>query len=123
MPSTSQMYSQAMHFSGLIDAGIASLRDFAQRYADAEAAYRKAKAEAWARCPRDEAGERDWTAARRESWVDAQTADLRRERDLAEAMKQAALEAVRSRRGQLSAVQTFANAEREEAAFARTGAN
>lgn len=119
MPSTSEMYAQAQHFSQLIDAGIASLRDFAQKYADAEAAYRQGKAEAWVRCPRDEAGERDWTAARREAWVDAQTAELRRERDLAEAMKQAALEAVRSRRAQLSSVQTFANAERAEMELAR----
>lgn len=127
MPTTSEMYERAMHFSGLIDAGIAAMRDLSEQYAQAESDYRKAKAEAWVRCPNDDsgvkAGEREWTAARREAWVDAQCADLRYKRDLAEAMKQSALEAVRSRRGQLSAVQTFANAEREEAAFSRTGAN
>lgn len=125
MPSTSEMFERAMHFSTLIDQGIAAMRELAESYAQAEADYRQAKSEAWVRCPNDDAGvkagEREWTAARREAWVDAQCAGLRYKRDLAEAMKQSALEAVRSRRGQLSAVQTFANAEREEAAFARTG--
>ena len=123
--TTADLYERAMHFSGLIDAGLAAMRDLAEQYASAEADYRKAKSEAWVRCPNDDAGvkagEREWTAARREAWVDAQCADLRYKRDLAEAMKQSALEAVRSRRGQLSAVQTLCNAEREEAAMARTG--
>lgn len=125
MPTTADMYARAMHFSELIDAGIAAMRDLSEKYAQAEADYRKAKAEKWVQCPNDDAGvkagEREWTAARREAWVNAQTADLRYQRDLAEAMKQSALEAVRSRRAQLSAIQTFANAERAEAEFARTG--
>lgn len=124
-PTVPEMYAQAMHFSTLIDQGCAAMREFAEQYANAEATYRKAIAEAWIRCPNDDpsvrSGEREWTAARREAWVNAQCADLRKERDIAEAMKQAALESVRSRRAQLSAVQTFANAHREEAAFVRTG--
>ena len=124
-PTVAEMYAQAMHFSTLIDQGIAAMREFADKYANAERDYRKAKSEAWVRCPLDDpsvkAGEREWTAARREAWVDAQTADLRYARDLAEAMREAAKESVRSRRAQLSSVQTFANAHREEAGLARTG--
>jgi hypothetical protein len=123
--NTPELFEKAMHFSTLIDQGIAAMREHAEAYAQAEANYRKAKSEAWIRCPNDDtgvkAGEREWTAARREAWVDAQCADLRYKRDLAEAMKQSALEAVRSRRAQLSALQTFVNAERAEAEFARTG--
>jgi len=47
--------------------------------------------------------------------------DLRYRRDLAEGLKLSALEAVRSRRGQLSAVQTLASLSKAEAEFARTG--
>lgn len=124
-PTVAEMYAQAMHFSTLIDQGLAAMREYAERYAQTEADYRKAKSEAWIRCPVDDpsvkASEREWTAARREAWVDAQCADLRQARDLADAMRTAAIESVRSRRAQLSAVQTFANAHREEAGLARTG--
>lgn len=114
-PTVSEMYAEAQRFSALIDQGLAAMRDQATAYADAEAAYRKGKSTAWARAPHD------MLAKEREAWVDAETADLRHTRDVAAAMRQTALEAVRSRRGQLSSVQTFANAHREEAAFARTG--
>jgi hypothetical protein len=118
-------FAEAIRLSNLLDSGITALRTASKDVALAENAYRKARSEAWIRCPNDEAGvkagEREWTAARREAWVDAETADLRYKRDVAADMRQSALEAVRSRRAQLSAIQTFANAEREEAAFARTG--
>lgn len=61
------------------------------------------------------------TAKAKEAWVDAESADLRLTRDLAEAEKLAALEALRSRRQQLSSIQTIVNAERVEAEFARVG--
>ena len=111
--------------SRLLDGGIEALREQSHALAEAEANYRKAKAEAWVRCPQDDhgvkAGEREWTAARREAWVDAETADLRRTRDIAEGMRQAALEAVRARRTQVSALQSLLAADRAEAEFARTG--
>jgi hypothetical protein len=122
-----QAANEALRLSHLIDAGIEALREQSTKLADAESAYRKAKAEAWLRCPNDDAGvkagEREWTAARREAWVNAHTADARRERDIADGMRQAALEAVRARRTQVSAIQSLLAAEREEAAFARTGPN
>lgn len=109
--------AQVRHFSDLIDKGIGAIRDETARYAEAERDYRKAKAEAWviARAEHPE-----MLAKEREAWVDAQTADARYLRDLAEGVRQAALEAVRSRRGQLSACQTLANAHIEEAKFERT---
>lgn len=121
----SDAFAEANRLSRLIDAAIEALKNTSVEFARAESDYRKAKAEAWVRCPNDDAGvkagEREWTAARREAWVDADTADLRYKRDLADGMRQAALEAVRSRRAQLSALQTFLNAEKAEADFARTG--
>lgn len=116
---------EVRRLSGLIDGAVRSLRTEAVALADAEHAYRQAKAEAWVRCPTDpdgtKAADRAWTSARREAWVDAETADLRRVRDIAEGTRQAALEAVRARRAQLSAVQSLLAAERAEAEFARTG--
>ena len=110
-----------LRLSRLIDAGIEMSRTQAVELADAENTYRKAKAYAWVQCPKDEPGGREWTAARREAWVDAEVADRRRGRDLAEAMRDAAREAVRARQAQLSAWQTLVRAHQAEAEFARTG--
>lgn len=85
-------------------------------YADAERSYRKAKAQAWVEHPKS----KDTVAAQREAAVDAATADERHARDLADGLRQAALEAVRSRRAQISALQTLVNGYRAEAEFVRT---
>lgn len=119
--------SMAVEFARLsrnLDKGLAAMRTAAIELANAENTYRKQKAEAWVTCPNDaatvRAGEREWTAARREAWVNAHTADARQARDLAEGNRLAALEAVRSRRTQISALQTLLNAHQEEAKFSRT---
>lgn len=109
-------FAEAMRLSGLIDQGIDALKRHAEGLARAEQAYRRGKAQAWAR-----AAGMDMLAKEKEAWVDAESADLRYQRDLEDGMRQAALEAVRSRRTQVSALQTLVNAEREGAAFARTG--
>jgi hypothetical protein len=120
-----ELTAEAFRLSGLIDQGVTALREQSKALATAERNYRRSKAEAWVRCPNDphdrKGGDREWTAARREAWVDAECADLRYERDLAEGMRQAALEAVRARRAQLSALQSILAAERAEAEFARVG--
>lgn len=105
-----------MRLSRLLDSGLTALRDQATEFAEAEREYRRGKGQAWLVAP-------EGTVAVREAWVNENTADLRYRRDLAEGMRQAALEAVRSRRAQISALQTWLNAEKEEAAFARTGPN
>lgn len=112
--------TEMLRLSRLIDAGIEMSREQSYALAEAENVYRKAKAEAWVRCPTDAAGEREWTAKRREAWVDAESAALRKDRDLAEAMRDAAREAVRARQTQLSALQTFLRVAQAEAEFART---
>ena len=112
---------EAQRLSRLIDDGIRALREQSQVLAARERDYRRGKAEAWVRCPRDsDPRARNWSAGRREAWVDAETADLRYERDVADGMRSAALEAVRARRAQLSALQTLLNAHAEEAKFVRT---
>lgn len=119
------MRDEAFRLSKLIDAGVDALRAQARALAVAENEYRKARAEAWLKCPNDppevaRGRTREWTASRREAWVDAHTADLRMERDIAEGLRRAALEAINARRTQLSALQSLLNAHRAEAEFVRT---
>jgi len=97
----------------LIDEGIKSLVSAAHEIAEAEHEYRKAKAIAWTQAP-------SGTVPVRESWVDSETADQKRRVDLAEGMRVASLEAVRSRRQQLSAVQSLLAAHKADADFHRT---
>ena len=104
--------AEAWRLSGLLDKGIAALRDAGVAYAEAEHAYREAKAMAYLET---ESG----TVAEREAHVYAIMGGLRRHRDLADGQKVAALEAVRSRRAQLSALQTLIAAHRAEAELAR----
>ncbi len=99
-----------------IDGGIKSMRQYAREEADAAADYRKGKSEAWVRCP---TGTKDWPAARREAWVDAETAELRRVRDIAAGMSRAAMHAVRARQTQVSSLQSLLSAHRAEAELAR----
>lgn len=106
------LVAEARRISQLIDAGVQALRSSAAELADAEHAYRKAKAEAWVVV-------RGELAKDREAQVDAACADLRRERDLREGERQAALEALRSRRVQLSALQSILAATRTEMDLAR----
>jgi len=105
--------TELFRLSALIDSGITALRDAANEAAHAEHDYRKAKAIAWTQAPQG-------TVPVREAWVESETADQRLRLDLAEGQKQAALEAVRSRRQQLSGIQSLLAAHKEEAAFTRT---
>jgi hypothetical protein len=105
--------AEAHRLSALIDKGVAALRDAAFAYAQAEHDYRRAKAEAYLATV--------GTVAEREAQAYGVVGDLRRGRDMADAGRLAALEAVRSRRTQLSALQSLLAAHRSEADFARTG--
>ena len=105
---------EARRLSGLIDAGVDALRRSAVDVADAEHAYRKAKAEAWLQV----AGW-DGLAGQKQAEVDSACADARRVRDVAEATRQAALEALRSRRSQLDALRSILSASRSEMELAR----
>jgi len=104
---------EARRLSTLIDRGVAALRQAAVDYAQAEHAYRQAKALAYLGT--------EGTVAEREAIVYERVGDLRLARDLADGERLAALEAVRSRRTQLSALQSLLAAYRSEADFARVG--
>ena len=58
--------------SRLLDGAHRLVREQIYALAEAEAEYRKAKAEAWVECP--PADRAEWTAARREAWVDSEIA-------------------------------------------------
>lgn len=108
-----ELHGEMRRLSQLLDDALAYLRSQIQEYAESEDAYRLARAKAFIAS--------NGTVQARESQVDLATSEQRKRAHLAEGMKQAALEAVRARRAQLSAVQTLVNAHREEAGFVRTG--
>lgn len=107
------LIGEMLRLSALIDKGVAALHTAAIGEADAEQTYREARAQAWLTAEGK-------TAKEREDEVNAVTSPQRHARDVAAGSRQAALEALRSRRQQLSALQTIANGERAEAEFART---
>lgn len=109
-----ELQAEALRLSAMLEKGLAALRESSVTYAEAEHEYRERKAMAYLET---ESG----TVAEREAHVYALVGDWRRRRDLADGQRLAALEAVRSRRSQLSAVQTLISAHRAEADFARTG--
>ena len=104
--------AEAWRLSGLLDKGIVALRDAAVAYAEAEHEYRERNAIAYLETEQG-------TVAEREAHVYAVVGDFRRRRDLADGQRLAALEAVRSRRAQLSALQSILAAHRSESELAR----
>lgn len=106
------LIDEARRLSALIDGGVKVLRESAEALAMAERDYRKERARAWLRV----GGE---LAREREANVDSVTADLRMARDIAEGTRQAALEALRSRRSQLDALRSILSATRTEIELAR----
>ena len=109
-----ELAAEARRLSELIDRGIATLRDASKQYADAEHEYRFAYAKAYL--------ESSGTVGEREAQVYVEVGALRRDRDHADGIRTAAVEAVRSRRTQLSAVQSLLAAQKAEAEFVRTTA-
>jgi hypothetical protein len=102
------MIHESERLSRLIDAGIAALVQASSDMAHAEHALRKATAVAWAQAP-------SGTVPFKEAWVEAEAADEKLTFDVAESGRYNALEAVRSRRAQLSALQSIMAAYRAEA--------
>ncbi|MCA1782019.1 MAG: hypothetical protein LC679_07550 [Intrasporangiaceae bacterium] len=109
-----ELAAECRRLSDKIDHGVISLTTSARESAAAEQRYREAKAQAWTI-------HAEGTAKEREAQVDAATAGLRYVRDLAEAGRQAALEALRSRRQQLSAAQTLVSALKSELEHSQYG--
>lgn len=93
---------------------LADLEERSTQYAMAERQYRLAKATAYLSTT--------GTVAEREARAESGINELRYKRDMADGLRTSALEAVRSNRGVLSAVQTLASLYKAEAEFDRTGA-
>jgi len=91
-----------------------ALVDAAHVAAEKERDYRRQKAVEWTRSRGD-------TVKAREMETEGRTVDAKYEAKLAEDLRVAALERVRSARAIFSGVQTLTNAWREEVAFARGG--
>lgn len=107
-----EMIRETERLSGLIDSGIISLIQTSNDMAHAEHALRKATALAWVKAP-------SGTVPFKGAWVEAESADEKLAFDLAETGRYNALEAVRSRRAQLSAIQSIMAAHRAEAELVR----
>jgi len=107
-----EMIHESERFSRLIDAGIESLVKASKDMAHGEHALRKATARAWAQAPTG-------TVPFKEAWVESEAADEKLAFDLAESQRYNSLEAVRSRRAQLSALQSIMAAYRAEAELAQ----
>ena len=110
-----ELTEEMLRLSKLLDAGLAALRDESRKYAEADVAYRRKYAEAFLRS--------EGTVAEREQVAVSAALQERVEMNLADGVKVSALEAVRSRRTQLSVLQTIVNGVRVEMEFDRTGPN
>lgn len=104
---------QLIEAADAVRAALADLEVRAVGYAKAERAYRLAKSTAYLATT--------GTVAEREAHAETAINELRYQRDLAEGLRLSSLEAVRSHRGVLSAVQTLARLYEQEASFDRTG--
>lgn len=104
---------QLLEAADNVRAALADLEERAVAYAQSERQYRLAKATAYLAT--------SGTVAEREAHAEGAVNELRYQRDLAESLKVSSLEAVRSYRGILSAVQTVARLYEQEASFDRTG--
>ena len=101
--------------SARIDEGIRELAASAKEVAESQYELRKARAIAWVEAP-------PGTVPVREAWVEAKTADEELRHELAEARKVTAIEALRSRRQQMSAIQSLMKADHIDFEDSRYGA-
>jgi hypothetical protein len=115
----SDAYDEMDRLSKLLEDGLAYLKRQVNEFAVAEKEYRETRAEAWVRA-KAALGEKA-LAKELEDAVNSISAGARQRRDIADGMRGAGLEAVRSRRAQISALQSLLAAHKAEAEFARTG--
>jgi len=112
-PSPQQLWAELLRLSRQLDDAHDELRRCAFDYATAENTYRKAKAAAYL--------EADGPVAERQAKVDTKCEKERYHAHLSEGLRVSALESVRSRRAQLTAIQTLINATKSELDLARSG--
>lgn len=121
MPSMAELVEEMYRLSSKVDEALGELYSANQEYAVKDNEYRMAKARSLLRI-----------SAERKTEVPKPTVDIlnalaeleveehRLDAKIAEGLKEAAIEAVRGARAQLSALQTVANALRQEMEFSRT---
>lgn len=110
-----ELLDEMLRLSRNLDDALERLYEAAHEEAEADDAYRMRKSEHLLRAT--------GTVAEKEAKATLETSEERRRASLAESMSKAYLESVRSKRTQLSALQTIANTYRAEAEFDRTGPN
>jgi hypothetical protein len=110
--TAAEMAAEGRRLSDLLDKALRKHAEHVQAAAEAERKYRHARQLAYIQA--------HGTVDEKKAAVDDKTADLRFERDLADGLRQTALEAIRSRRAQVSLLQSVANAYKAEADFDRT---
>jgi hypothetical protein len=108
-----ELTDELLRLSRLLDEALAYAKGAAMEYAEGEDAYRMARSKALLNA--------EGTVAEKTARADLETSAERRRAHLAEVMKQVAIEAIRSRRAQLSALQTIANGIRSEIEMSRYG--
>lgn len=111
-PTTREIVEEMLALSGILDADLSTLHANEVEYAQADNAYRAAKAKAYLAA--------SGTIPERDAKVDEKCGDERLAQRMADAKRYAAREAVRTRRAQLSAWQSIANAAKAEAELVRT---
>lgn len=103
--------SEGMRLFGKLESAADNLRRKTQQAAEAELAYRRDVAQAYMKARSNEELK---YAADRDAWVNELVAETKMDKDIAEGMRQAALEEIRNLRQQLSFVQSAMRADREE---------
>ena len=115
MLTLTELYDEMLRLSRQLNAAIDHMTTAAHDHAEADNQYRMARAKAWLNA--------DGTVGARNATADLATGKERYEARLADGMRQAGLEAVRSRRQQISALQSLSGAFRAEAEYGRTSPN
>lgn len=111
MLTTAEIVERGRELSTLIDNAVQELRRASRAEAEAEHAYRLAKARAWVTVDGELAKER-------EAMVDAETGDARKVRDIASGEREAARNALRARVAQLDWLRSVISAHRTEMSLA-----
>lgn len=124
LPSPGELVAELGRLSQEVDRALRFVREQAEHYAKAEDAYRMARAKLQLEA---EAGLREHhgidkpTVDEKRAYVDLNTSKERVAAHLADGLLKAGFEAVKSRRAQLSALQSASNAVRAELELSRTG--
>jgi hypothetical protein len=121
VPGTANLAQQLIESVRDLRAAQQELETRSREYAQAERRYRKAKAIAFLRSSGRNVTERESNAELFIIEDQSTLSDIRFERDTAEGLRVSALEAVRSYRGIVSALQSLASLERSEAELAKYG--